>query len=35
VTHRFPLAEAAAAYRVAAVDKAAIKTLVTVSADGA
>jgi L-iditol 2-dehydrogenase len=34
VTHRFPLAEASTAYRVAAVDKAAIKTLVTVSADG-
>jgi L-iditol 2-dehydrogenase len=29
VTHRFPLAEAAEAYRVAALDKSAIKTLVT------
>jgi L-iditol 2-dehydrogenase len=35
VTHRFPLAEAAAAYRVAAVDKAAIKTLVTMPVNGA
>ena len=31
VTHRFPLEEAAEAYRVAAVDKSAIKTLVTFS----
>lgn len=32
VTHRFPLAEAAEAYRVAAFDKQAIKTLVTFGA---
>lgn len=35
VTHRFPLAEAAAAYRVAALDKGSIKTLVTFAGDGA
>jgi L-iditol 2-dehydrogenase len=35
VTHRFPLEEAAEAYRVAAVDKAAIKTVVTFSGNGA
>lgn len=35
VTHRFPLAQAAEAYRVAAVDKSAIKTLVTFSGNGA
>jgi len=35
VTHRFPLAEAGEAYRVAAVDKSAIKTLVTMSDDAA
>lgn len=35
VTHRFPLEEAAEAYRVAAVDRSAIKTLVTFSGNGA
>jgi L-iditol 2-dehydrogenase len=35
VTHRFPLEEAAEAYRVAALDKSAIKTLVTFSGNGA
>ena len=35
VTHRFPLDDAAEAYRVAAVDKSAIKTLVTFPGSGA
>jgi L-iditol 2-dehydrogenase len=35
VTHRFPLADAAEAYRVAALDKSALKTLVTMTDDGA
>jgi len=35
VTHRFALAEASAAYRVAATDRAAIKTLVTIPASDA
>jgi L-iditol 2-dehydrogenase len=35
VTHRFALVDAAEAYRTAALDKSALKTLVTMSGDGA